>query len=123
VPAPQARDEAVGPAIWWHGTDDDILVMAWVPMIQRRPPRNVPECERLARLSARFCYLAIIFARDQLLDDVRLFGTSISGKLYAAADGHKITNNPDGTRHIVLDAEGLPLRAVLASEGGDIEMM
>jgi hypothetical protein len=105
--------------------------MAWVPMIQWRPPRNVPECERLARLSARFCHIAIIFARDQLLDDVRLFGTSISGsELYAAAEERgkldlnvKITNNPDGTRHIVLDAEGLPLRAVLASEDGDIEMM
>ena len=33
-----SSDEAIGPAIWWHGTDDDILVMAWAPMIQRRPP-------------------------------------------------------------------------------------
>ena len=46
-----SSDEAIGPAIWWHGTDDDIPVMAWAPMIQRRRPRNVPECERLARLS------------------------------------------------------------------------
>ena len=35
----------------------------------------------------------------------------------------RITRNPDGTRHIVLDTEGLPLRAVLAHEDGDIEMM
>jgi hypothetical protein len=94
-------------------------------MIRGRPPRNVPECERLARLSA------IIFARDHLLDDTRLFGISISGnELYTAADERekldlyvKITNNPDGTKHIELDAGGLPLRTVLASQGGDIEMM
>jgi hypothetical protein len=100
-------------------------------MIQRRPPRNVPECERLARLSGRFCYLAIIFAPDQLLDDVRFFGTSIStSELYVTAEERgklelnvRITHNPDGTRHIVLDAEGLPLRAVLEHEDGDIDMM
>jgi hypothetical protein len=102
--------------------------MAWVPMIRWRPPRNVLECERLARLSTRFCYLAIVFAGDHLLDDIRLFGTSISGtELYAVADQRgkldlyvKITNNPDGTRHIELDAK---LRTVLASQDGDIEMM
>jgi hypothetical protein len=100
-------------------------------MIQQRPPRNVPECERLARLSARFCYLAIIFAPDQLLDDVRLFGTSNSAsELYVAAKGRgklelnvRITHNSNGTRHIVLDAEGLPIRSMLAHEDGDIEMM
>jgi hypothetical protein len=50
--------------------------------------------------------------------------------LYTAADERekldlyvKITNNPDGTKHIELDAGGLPLRTVLASQGGDIEMM
>ena len=38
-----SSDETIGPAMWWSGTDDDILVMARAPMIQRRPPRNVPE--------------------------------------------------------------------------------
>jgi len=126
-----SSDEAIGSAIWWRGTDDDILVMAWEPMILRRPPRNVPECERLARLSARFCYLAIIFAPDEVLDDIRLFGTTISAsELYLKAEERgklnlnvRIAHNPDGTSHIVLDAEGLPLRAVLAREDGDIEMM
>ena len=40
-----SSDEAIGPAIWWHGTDDDILVMAWVPASSSKCHRMRTTCE------------------------------------------------------------------------------
>jgi hypothetical protein len=128
---PDDPDELDGPAMWEIGSEDEILTKAWMPLIMQQPPRNIAECERLAEISRRFCYLPIIFKDPtEVSSDARAFGTMISTEeLRDVVEEREkwdtrvtITHHGDGTSHIVLDEEGMTLRQALAGVDGDIEM-
>jgi len=60
-------DQLDGPAMWEIGGEDEILTKAW--LIAKQPPRMIAECQRLAEISRRFCYLAVIFDPMEVFSD------------------------------------------------------
>jgi len=125
---PDALD---GPAMWEIGSEDEILTKVWMPLIIQQPPRDIAECERLAEISRRFCYLAVIFKDPtEVISDVCAYGTMISAEdLRQVVEERKkwdtrviVIHHGNGMSHIVLDKEGMTLRRALAGIDGDIEM-
>jgi len=123
-------DQLDGPAMWEIGGEEEILAKAWLPLIAKQPPRNIAECQRLAEISRRFCYLAVIFDSTEVFSDAAAYGTMISiDELRNLVQVRErwdtrvtLTHHEDGTGHIALDEEGMTLKQVLQDIDGDIEM-